>query len=204
MLQAALTIYPNLRAFRPPMDRQQAIRDLLDELASHTPAAAVRYMRHWPGGTISLVHLNVLSLLEVDGPLPMRILAESLDVSQACATGIVDRMEQRGLVERRRDDEDRRIVRVALTDEGRRLIAGIAAERRDHLQLVLVELTDEELEAFLLGARAMHRARERLHATHHATTGSATSATPATSATHPTSASPSTPKSPKTPSEAPR
>ena len=46
-------------------------------------------------------------------------------------------MEQRGLVERQRDDEDRRVVRVALTDEGRRLIAGMAAERRDHLAQML-------------------------------------------------------------------
>ena len=39
----------------------------------------------------------------------MSQLAEALDVSQASATGIVDRMEQRGLVSRQRNDEDRRV-----------------------------------------------------------------------------------------------
>jgi DNA-binding MarR family transcriptional regulator len=73
-------------------------------------------------------------------------------------------MEQRGLVERRRDAGDRRVVKVAATDEGRLLIEGLAAERRDHLAIVLAELTDEELAAYLTGARAMRRARERLHA----------------------------------------
>jgi DNA-binding MarR family transcriptional regulator len=123
----------------------------------------MRYMRHWPGGRISLIHINVISVLEADGPQPMRALAEALDVSQASATGIVDRMEQRGLVERRRDDEDRRIVRVVLTDEGRRLVEGVAQERQDHMRAMLDEFTDDELQAFLTGTRAMRRARERMH-----------------------------------------
>ncbi len=94
----------------------------------------------------------------------MRSLAESLDVSQASVTGIVDRMEQRGLIERRRDDEDRRVVRVALTDAGRQLIVGVAAERRERLVYLLEQLTDDELAGFLRGSRALRLARERLHA----------------------------------------
>ena len=138
------------------------LRDaVLDELAAHSPAAAMRYMRHRPGGGLSLVHLNVLTVLDTDGPLPMRALAESLDVSQASATGIVDRMEQRGIVERQRDEADRRVIRVALTDEGRGLIAGLAAERRDHLARILDRLTATELDGLLLGTRALRRAREQ-------------------------------------------
>ena len=91
----------------------------------------------------------------------MRALAESLDVSQASATGIVDRMEQRGIVERQRDEADRRVIRVALTDEGRGLIAGMATERRDHLARILDQLTDAELDGLLLGTRALRRAREQ-------------------------------------------
>ena len=145
------------------MDRATLLSELLDEFAAHSPAAAMRHMRQWPGGALSLVHVNVLAVLDIDGPMPMGGLAEALDVSQASATGIVDRMEQRGLVERRRIDEDRRVVRVALTDEGRRLIAGMAAERREHLAAMLETLTDAELEGFVLGSRALHRARARLH-----------------------------------------
>ncbi len=110
--------------------------------------------------------MHVLLVLEADGPVPMRVLAEGLDVSQASATGIVDRMEQRGLVERHRDDEDRRVVRVALTEEGRTMIGTLAADRREKIALLLDDLTDEELQGFLLGARAMRRSRERHHAAH--------------------------------------
>jgi len=155
------------------MDRTRCIADLLEELGSHSPADAMRAMRHWPGGRLSLVHLNVLFLLEHDGPLPMRSLAEAMDVSQASATGIVDRMEQRGLVERQRDEDDRRVVRVAVTDEGRDLIAGMVAQRRDHMAQMLETFTDEELAGFLAGTRAMRRAKAHLHRTltHTQTTG---------------------------------
>ena len=146
------------------MDRDQVKSELLEELFAHSPAKAMRYLRRWPGGALSLVHLNVLTILDTDGAQPMSSLAEALDVSQASATGIVDRMEQRGLVVRQRSAEDRRVTRVALTDEGRGLINGLAAERQDRLGLLLDELTDEELSGFLRGARAMRIARERLFA----------------------------------------
>ncbi len=146
------------------MNRKDLITEVIDELSAHAPFRMMRSMRRWPTGPLSLVHLHVLMLLIEDGPLPMRALADTLDVSQASATGIVDRMEQRGLVERRRDDEDRRVVRVALTDAGRQVIVGIGSERRGHLTTLLDELTDEELAGLLRGSRALRRVRERMHA----------------------------------------
>ena len=144
-------------------DRHQLKQELLAELASYNPAATMKYMRHWPGGRLSMVHLNVIMLLETDGPQPMRAIADALDVTQASATGIVDRMEQRGLVERRRDEHDRRIVRVQPTEQGRNLMNGIAAERRDHLAALLDQLQDDDLAAYLKGTKAMRQARERMH-----------------------------------------
>jgi DNA-binding MarR family transcriptional regulator len=160
ILRVALTIYPPRSTVNRP-DRPTLIALLIDELADAGPKEALRHMRQWPGGRLSLVHLNVLMALEVDGPLPMGALAEAMDVSQASVTGIVDRMEQRDLVERRRDDDDRRVVRVGLTDEGRRLIGMLADQRREHLAQLLDDLSDDELAGFLTGVRAVRIARER-------------------------------------------
>lgn len=143
---------------------QELRRQLIEELTSYAPARQMHAMRHWPTGKLSLVHLNVLIVLNSDGPLPMRVLAEVLDVSQASATGIVDRMEQRGLVARERDEADRRIVRVVLTESGRSLVEGVADQRRDHLARLIDILSDDDAAALLQGMRAMRRAREALHA----------------------------------------
>ena len=145
-------------------DREEVKTQLLDELFANAPGKALLFMRHWPGGALSLVHLNVMMILGADGALPMNQLADALDVSQASTTGIVDRMEQRGLITRERDPEDRRVTRVQLTDRGRTAIERLGAERRDKLSKLLDQLTDEELQAFLIGSRAMRRARESQYA----------------------------------------
>lgn len=142
-----------------PDDLRQA---LLEEFAAYGPGRHMHLMQHWPGGRMSLIHLNVLFLLGGMGPLPMRGLAEQLDVSQASATGLVDRMEQRGLVTRERDAVDRRVVRVTLTPQGEALMAGLAAERRDTLSRLLGALSEDDAAALLQGLRAMRRAREAL------------------------------------------
>jgi DNA-binding MarR family transcriptional regulator len=140
-----------------------SVRQLLvDELTAVTPERHLHQMRHWPGGRMSLVHLNVLFVLSGEGPLPMNRLAELLDVSQASATGIVDRMEQRGLVARERDAEDRRVVHVVLKPQGEGLIASLASERRDKLLCLLDALADDDAAALLRGLRAMRQAREGL------------------------------------------
>jgi DNA-binding MarR family transcriptional regulator len=137
-------------------------QSLIDEFAAVAPERHLPEMRHWPGGRMSLVHLNVLFVLSREGPLPMNRLAELLDVSQASATGIVDRMEQRGLVARERDAEDRRVVRVILTPQGDGLMASVASERRDKLVCLLDALADDDAAALLQGLRAMRHARETL------------------------------------------
>jgi DNA-binding MarR family transcriptional regulator len=89
-------------------------------------------------------------------------LADALDVSVASATGIVDRMEQRGLVERRHDDNDRRVVIVHPTAAGDAVFKDIEAQRRAVLIQILSRLDNEELKACLIGMRAMARARTEL------------------------------------------
>jgi DNA-binding MarR family transcriptional regulator len=148
-----------------PSERHRRLADeLLQELTAWSPRERMRAFRRWQRGPFSLVHLNVVTTLEVDGPLPMSHLAERLGVSDASATGIVDRMEQRQLVVRRHDLGDRRLVTVHLADGGRDLFEKVERRRRKRLGALVDRLTDDELEAFLLGLRAMHRAREELAA----------------------------------------
>jgi DNA-binding MarR family transcriptional regulator len=160
IFMAMRIIYPPQRDRMTSPTAPDFRRELLDELSAFAPARQMHAMRHWPAGRLSLIHLNVLFVLNAEGPLPMRGLAEALDVSQASATGIVDRMEQRGLVTREHDAEDRRVVRVLSSETGRSLIEGVADQRRDHLARMLEGFTDDEARGFLLGLRAMRRARE--------------------------------------------
>ena len=73
-------------------------------------------------GHVSLSHMHVLWLLQHHGSMAMSRLADLLDVSLSNATGIIDRMEEKGLVERVRVPDDRRIVLVRATQAGLDLI----------------------------------------------------------------------------------
>jgi DNA-binding MarR family transcriptional regulator len=160
------------------LDRAALQRELLDEMAGLSPRDFAGAFKAWHRDALSLVHLNVLTALEAEGPLPMKRLAEALDVSDASATGIVDRMEKRGIVERRHGTTDRRTVLVYPTAAGGQVFVEMAASRRDRLSGVLAELTEDEMAALLIGMRAIHAVRRRLIATaptHAADRGSGTS-----------------------------
>jgi DNA-binding MarR family transcriptional regulator len=128
-------------------------------MTSWGPRERAGAFKHWLRGSLSLVHLHVLTVLQVHGPLPMSKLADELDVSVASLTGIIDRMEARGLVERRREPDDRRVILVHRTDAGDAVFGEMAAERRKHLEALFDRMTDEELESFLVGLRALRRVR---------------------------------------------
>lgn len=149
-------------ALGQPGDRATMERELLDEMTAWSPRDRGGVFKNWHRHALSLVHLNVLTALEAQGALSMRHLAEAMDVSDASATGIVDRMEKRGLVERRHGTDDRRVVLVYATDAGRQVFIDMAAHRREVLSRVLTELTADEVAALLVGMRAIHAARRQI------------------------------------------
>jgi DNA-binding MarR family transcriptional regulator len=94
---------------------------------------------------ISMAQLHVLHLVEGHGEMPMSRLAEMLDVSLSNATGLIDRVEERGFVERIRVPADRRMVMVRLTPAGHRTLDEIEDVREQILRRVLDELDAEQL-----------------------------------------------------------
>lgn len=146
----------------PTVDRASLERELLDEMTSWFTRDRGGVFKNWHRHALSLVHLNVLTALEAAGPLSMRRLAEEMDVSDASATGIVDRMEKRSLVERRHDTSDRRVVLVYPTEAGAQVFRDMAAHRREALTQVLHELSGAEMTALITGLRAIHAARRKV------------------------------------------
>jgi DNA-binding MarR family transcriptional regulator len=72
---------------------------------------------------LSPVQCHVLHLIDPQRPLPMGRLAATLGCDASNVTGLVDRLEERGLVERRPSNEDRRIKVIHLTSAGSRMRA---------------------------------------------------------------------------------
>src|SRR3954464_11068068 len=70
---------------------------------------------------LSPAQCHVLHLIEPDRPVPMGQLAETLACDASNVTGLVDRLESRGLIRRRASEADRRVKVLELTGTGARL-----------------------------------------------------------------------------------
>ncbi|BBC36741.1 MarR family transcriptional regulator [Streptomyces graminofaciens] len=105
------------------------------------------------GHALTGAQARLLSLLSLE-PLPMRRIAQRLKCEPSNVTGIVDRLEARGLVERRPDANDRRVKLAAVTQEGRRVarslreslhfarepLAGLSVAERESLRDLLLRM----------------------------------------------------------------
>lgn len=103
--------------------------EVVDLIGSVVARYHEEYEEAAAGHTLTGAQARLLSLLSLE-PLPMRKLAQRLKCEPSNVTGIVDRLESRGLVERRPDPTDRRVKLAAATAEGRR----VARSLRDSLR----------------------------------------------------------------------
>ena len=118
------------------------LKGRLHELRCGTTARMIRV-------GVSMTQLHVLWLLEHHGDVPMSRLAELLDVSLSNSTGLVDRMEERGLVERVRVPDDRRLVLVRIGAQGLRVLRELDDSHLERLQRALAHLEPARLRGVL-------------------------------------------------------
>jgi DNA-binding MarR family transcriptional regulator len=127
------------RACPPPTAAWQLlVRFLVTQRASLPPLAAEL--------RLSPAQCHVLHLIEPERPLPMGRLARTLACDASNVTGLVDRLESRGLVRRRPSAEDRRVKVLVLTPSGARLRA-MLVERMSSPPPALERLSAREQQA---------------------------------------------------------
>ena len=74
---------------------------------------------------VSPTQLNVIKLIDQLGELSLSELAMRLATQNATVTGIIDRMDEAGLVTRKQSPEDRRVWRVRLTERGQKIARNV-------------------------------------------------------------------------------
>ena len=117
--------------------------DLVDALAQASFAAMAVLTKVSAGNDLSLTQLRVLAILR-DRRLTMRALAGYLGLEKSTMTGLVDRAEKRGLLQRAPNDRDGRAVDVFLTPAGAELAASGAGQIRGALTPMTSQLSPPE------------------------------------------------------------
>ena len=116
----------------------------------HRAANAVR--RHMEVQVLGAVQLSwtaflVLWVLWIWGEMETRHLAAEANVTKGTLSGVVDTLQRRGLVQRRRHEGDRRQVSVALTAEGEALISEVFPRFNAQERVIADLLTDADRDA---------------------------------------------------------
>ena len=114
---------------------------------------------------IGFTNLHVLSILEGHGEMPMGRLAEILDVALSNASGLIDRLEDRRLVERVRVPGDRRVVVVRVTADGRAALSRADVLKDELLQAILARLDDRDLDRLAMALEDVASAAVEVFAT---------------------------------------
>jgi DNA-binding MarR family transcriptional regulator len=125
--------------------------------------ATAQVERERLGGELSLRQLTVLYLIREETPT-LGYIARRLMVTPAVVTGIVDRLERRGYVQRRADAEDRRVVRLALTEAGRTESLAVQRQLIDEVAARLAVYPAEQIAELVNGLALLQRVLQDLEA----------------------------------------
>ncbi len=120
-----------------------------DETLSEAFSAVARQLRHTSQETlapwdITPSHLRALRVLVRHGVMRLSELSDHLRIAPRSTTEVVDALEARGLVERRRDPGDRRATLVALTEHGTSVLDAIRAARGAEAERVFGRLSQAD------------------------------------------------------------
>ena len=108
-------------------------------------------------GNISFPQFFLLAYLSSEDYLTMSDIAKKMGHSTAAATGLVDRLEKLGYVERVHAAEDRRKIMVRITHKGTELVAHMRKEIAADLADIMSEMDEEEAETLDHARRAVLR-----------------------------------------------
>lgn len=138
----------------------------LPEMASETPQNLVREIiyqirRLMQAGElftkelnktyqVSAPQLHCLLALQENGPLPPSQIARYIMVKSSTVTGIIDRLEQKGFVERLRNSPDRRVITIQLTDAGKKLAQNAPPPIQHKIVDGIKKLPEGEIEQIIL------------------------------------------------------
>jgi DNA-binding MarR family transcriptional regulator len=106
---------------------------------------------------ITFSQYSVLLALSRNGPMQMNRLSEHMLVAPANVTGLVDRMEKKGYVRRKRDSSDRRLFMIEQTETGTKVFKSISGRFTQYAEGLGADLTRDELAVTLKALKKVTR-----------------------------------------------
>lgn len=135
-------------------EKLKLISDMYDVISK-------RWRREWT--VINKNHLtttqaNALTVLVTDGKKKASELASSLSITTGGLTGIIEKLVKKGWVDRIRNDDDRRVVHLTITDNGKIVFDELQKDRIKMMDDLFGVLNDEEIQTLInIHTKLLHK-----------------------------------------------
>ena len=101
--------------------------------------------------------LSVISILAKNGEQKVSDISEKMGLSDSTVSGILDRLEQKGIIERKRNKDDRRVVKIYLIKGSQEICQEFYRKREEYFTHLLKELSEQEINDIIKGLEILNR-----------------------------------------------
>ena len=133
--------------------KRHSLSDFSEEIASLIPILMQGVFKRQSDalgkGKITVPQYVCLDLIGAKGPVMMKEIAFALDVTLPAATGLIDRLYITGFVKRIFEPSDRRIIRIILTEKGKKAVKEVKEKRKVVIKDVFSHLSESERQQYL-------------------------------------------------------
>lgn len=140
-------------------ERNIEIMRMIRQIGHHMRSKVKENFRNFD---ITGVQMMTVKILRQEGPLKITELSDKLSLSNSTVSGIVDRLEKREIVERKRSQEDRRVVMVELNDKFKRGADDFFKDIEAYWHESLGVASEEELDKVFTGLHTLKDILERV------------------------------------------
>ncbi|MFB4169612.1 MarR family winged helix-turn-helix transcriptional regulator [Virgibacillus sp. JSM 102003] len=98
---------------------------------------------------VSITEFTILEALYHKGDLTVNQICDAVLINSGSMTYVIDKLQQRGLLERITSEEDRRVIHVRITIQGKKLMDDIFPQHEKVIEKVFEDVSPEELESVI-------------------------------------------------------
>jgi len=143
------------------MDKKEVINEIIESQRRMSQVMIPYAIESWRELEVPLAQLKSLFITASKGETNPSTLAQDLRVTPGDVTGIIERLVAQGLMIRKSNPEDRRIIWLQPTDKGRELLANLMESHTPHMVHILEYMSLEDLKSLLRGFSGFIHAMEK-------------------------------------------
>jgi len=142
------------------MSRQkfESVSKIIDLTRNFNKSMRHKFYHSMHDSGFTLPQLSVISILEKYGEQKVSELSLKMGLSDSTVSGILDRLEQKDIIKRERNKDDRRVVKISLTGKSKEFCKDFRRKKEKYFTQLLKNLSEQEIKDIIKGLEILNHA----------------------------------------------